>query len=53
MVIESKDIDTVWGTVGVSENVIEASWLALIDAFQHKLSRDARSARARVALAHS
>ena len=41
--IESRDHDSVWGTVGVSENVIEASWLALIDAFEYKLSRDARS----------
>ena len=41
VVIESKDHDSVWGTVGVSENVIEASWLALVDAFDHKLSRDA------------
>ena len=43
VVIESRDHDSVWGTVGVSENVIEASWLALIDAFEYKLSRDARS----------
>ena len=42
VVIESKDDASVWGTVGVSENVIEASWLALIDAFAHKLSKDAR-----------
>ena len=42
VVIESKDDDAVWGTVGVSENVIEASWLALVDAFDHKLSKDAR-----------
>ena len=41
--IESRDHDSVWGTVGVSENVIEESWLALIDAFEYKLSRDARS----------
>ena len=27
VVIESRDAETVWGTVGVSENVIEASWL--------------------------
>ncbi|HMB02643.1 MAG TPA: citramalate synthase, partial [Isosphaeraceae bacterium] len=46
VVIESKDHDAVWGTVGVSENVIEASWLALIDAFEHKLAKDARLARA-------
>jgi 2-isopropylmalate synthase len=44
VVIESKDDDSIWGTVGVSENVIEASWRALIDAFMHKLSRDARAA---------
>src|SRR5262249_35842958 len=42
VVIESRDHDAVWGTVGVSENVIEASWLALVDAFEYKLSRDAR-----------
>jgi len=44
VVIESKDHDAVWGTVGVSENVIEASWLALVDAFDHKLAKDAREA---------
>ncbi|MCA1685250.1 MAG: citramalate synthase, partial [Planctomycetia bacterium] len=43
VVIESKDSDDVWGTVGVSENVIEASWLALSDAFDHKLAKDART----------
>jgi 2-isopropylmalate synthase len=42
VVIESRDKDSVWGTVGVSENVIEASWLALVDAFDHKLSKDDR-----------
>jgi 2-isopropylmalate synthase len=30
----------VWGTVGVSENVVEASWLALADAFEFKLFKD-------------
>ena len=38
--IESKDRDNVWGTVGVSENVIEASWLALVDSFEYKLAID-------------
>ncbi|MFM8635209.1 MAG: citramalate synthase [Planctomycetia bacterium] len=37
--IESTDGDSVWGTVGVSENVIEASWLALADSFHHFLTR--------------
>ncbi len=40
VVIESQDDDDVWGTVGVSENVIEASWLALLDAFEYKLAKD-------------
>lgn len=35
--IESTDGESVWGTVGVSENVIEASWLALADSFHHFL----------------
>ncbi len=35
--IESTDGEQVWGTVGVSENVIEASWLALADSFHHYL----------------
>jgi 2-isopropylmalate synthase len=43
VVIESKDHDDVWGTVGVSENVIEASWLALVDSFEYKLAKDARN----------
>ena len=43
VVIESRDSDAVWGTVGVSENVIEASWLALVDAFDHKLAKDFRA----------
>jgi 2-isopropylmalate synthase len=43
VVIESQDRDAVWGTVGVSENVIEASWLALVDAFDHKLEKDGRT----------
>ncbi|MGC8639548.1 MAG: citramalate synthase [Isosphaeraceae bacterium] len=41
VVIESRDHNSVWGTVGVSENVIEASWLALSDAFEYKLALDA------------
>ncbi len=40
VVIESRDEDEVWGTVGVSENVIEASWIALVDSFEYKLFKD-------------
>jgi 2-isopropylmalate synthase len=40
VVIEWRDGDAVWGTVGVSENIIEASWLALVDAIEYKLFKD-------------
>jgi 2-isopropylmalate synthase len=37
--IESRDQSDVWSTIGVSENVIEASWQALVDSVQYKLSK--------------
>ncbi|MFO0847803.1 MAG: alpha-isopropylmalate synthase regulatory domain-containing protein [Gemmataceae bacterium] len=40
VVIESRDHKDVWGTVGVSENIVEASWLALSDAIEYKLFKD-------------
>ncbi|MFO1023118.1 MAG: citramalate synthase [Planctomycetales bacterium] len=40
VVIESTDQKDVWSTVGVSENVIEASWLALVDSVEYKLFKD-------------
>jgi 2-isopropylmalate synthase len=40
VVIESRDADAVWGTVGVSENIIEASWIALVDSLEYKLFKD-------------
>jgi 2-isopropylmalate synthase len=40
VVIESRDDGELWGTVGVSENIIEASWIALIDSFEYKLYKD-------------
>jgi 2-isopropylmalate synthase len=45
VVIESRDQEAVWSTVGVSENVIEASWIALVDAFEYKLHKDRGSLR--------
>ncbi len=38
--VESQDESSVWGTVGVSTNIIEASWEALIDAIEYKLRND-------------
>ncbi len=40
VVVEWRDSGGVWGTVGVSENIIEASWLALADAIEYKLFKD-------------
>jgi 2-isopropylmalate synthase len=44
VLIESSDGHDVWGTVGVSENVIEASWVALADSLHFKLMKDALAA---------
>jgi 2-isopropylmalate synthase len=40
VLIESADKSDSWGTVGVSVNIIEASWLALIDSINYKLMKD-------------
>lgn len=40
LIIESADKHDSWGTIGVSENIIEASWLALVDAIEYKLYKD-------------
>jgi len=37
VLIESRDKDHIWSTIGVSEDIIEASWQALADSFQYKL----------------
>jgi 2-isopropylmalate synthase len=38
VLIESRDQDNLWSTIGVSEDIIEASWHALADSFQYRLS---------------
>jgi len=40
VLVESGDRQHKWGTVGVSENIIEASWQALVDSIDYKLLRD-------------
>ena len=42
VIIESRDKTSIWGTVGVSENIIEASWLALVDSVEYKLQKDVK-----------
>jgi len=40
VLVESGDKKFKWGTVGVSENIIEASWQALVDSIEYKLLKE-------------
>ena len=40
VLIESSDGKNRWGTIGVSTNIIEASWLALVDSLRYKLMKE-------------
>ncbi len=40
VLIESTDGKSEWGTVGVSDNIIDASWHALVDSIEYKLFKD-------------
>jgi len=42
VLIESSDCRDVWSTVGASENIIEASWEALVDSLRYKLLKDTK-----------
>ncbi len=41
--IESTDGDAIWGTVGASDNIIDASWQALKDSMEYVLMREAEN----------
>lgn len=45
VLIESGDKEDTWGTVGVSHNIIEASWQALVDGLAYKLYKDGKARR--------
>lgn len=45
VLIESGDKKDAWGTVGVSHNVIDASWQALVDSIDYKLYKDKKKKR--------
>jgi 2-isopropylmalate synthase len=47
VLIESGDGHSRWGTVGVSHNVIEASWQALVDSMDYKLYLDRKRQRSK------
>jgi 2-isopropylmalate synthase len=40
VLVESGDEEKRWGTVGVSENIIEASYQALVDSIEYKLLKE-------------
>lgn len=40
VLVQSQDEEDSWWTVGVSENIIEASWRALQDSFEYKFTKD-------------
>jgi len=40
VLIESTDGKNEWGTVGISENILEASWQALVDSIEYRLLKD-------------
>lgn len=40
VLIQSQDPKDSWWTIGVSENIIEASWIALVDSIEYKLVKD-------------
>jgi 2-isopropylmalate synthase len=43
VLIESGDGKSKWGTVGVSENIIQASWQALVDSIDYKLLKSEKA----------
>jgi len=45
VLIETSDGEKSWGTVGVSENIIEASWEALVDSVEHGLAHPRQETR--------
>lgn len=42
VLIESQDSHDSWTTIGVDENIIQASWEALIDSIEYKLLKDSK-----------
>ncbi len=46
VLLDASDGDEVWGSIGVSENIIEASWEALVDSLEYGMQRSRRSAAA-------
>lgn len=52
VLIESSDGEHDWITIGVSENIIEASWEALVDSIEYKLLLDSKARGEQAPLTH-
>jgi 2-isopropylmalate synthase len=51
VLLDASDGDEVWGSIGVSENVIEASWEALVDSLEYGMHVARRERRGEAASA--
>ena len=40
VLIETSDKESSWSTIGVSTDIIEASWMALVDSIEYKLMKE-------------
>jgi 2-isopropylmalate synthase len=51
VLLDASDGDQVWGSIGVSENIIEASWEALVDSLEYGMQVVRREPRSEAASA--
>jgi 2-isopropylmalate synthase len=47
VLIESRDREEKWGTVGVSTDILEASWQALVDSITYKLYKEEKKRKSK------
>lgn len=45
VLVDSKDQNEEWGTIGVSSDIIEASWQALTDSISYKMMKDKKNGK--------
>jgi 2-isopropylmalate synthase len=51
VLLDASDGDELWGSIGVSENIIEASWEALVDSLEHGMQAGRGKGKTRVSTA--
>jgi 2-isopropylmalate synthase len=50
VLLDASDGEDVWGSIGVSENIIEASWEALVDSLEYGMQVGRREAKTTAAV---